>query len=63
MSKSFTARLAVIAAALGIAVPALLSPSIAYAREGAPSVGHGIKCSTRFDPVTNSWYRYCYKGV
>jgi hypothetical protein len=63
MSKTLSTRLATLAAALSIALPALLSPSLAFAREGAGSVGHGIKCSTRFDPVSNTWYQYCYKGV
>lgn len=63
MRHSF-ARLALpVLATLAVGV---LSPSLALAREGAQSVGHGIKCYTA--AVTNAdgtvtYTRVCYKGV
>jgi hypothetical protein len=43
-----------------------LAPVTASAREGAPSVGHGMKCSTRAVPQadgTVKYEQYCYKSI
>ena len=46
---------------------ALLAPLAAQAREGAPSVGHGLKCSNivTTDPATGrvTVTQVCRKGV
>ncbi len=45
---------------------ATLAPVVASAREGAQSIGHGIKCYTAAIPQADGTVKYqriCYKGV
>lgn len=45
---------------------ATMAPTVASAREGAQSVGNGIKCYTGLVLQANGLYtigRVCYKGV
>ncbi|MDT9002320.1 hypothetical protein RQP53_23770 [Paucibacter sp. APW11] len=48
---------------LALVAPMAFAPGVAAAREGAGSIGHGIKCYNWFNPVTQQWQRVCYKGV
>jgi hypothetical protein len=64
MTKSLTSRAAMVAAA--VIVLAALVPTVASAREGAQSVGQGIKCYTGLVLQADGTYtvgRICYKGV
>ena len=63
MFKSLTSR-ALLATALVTAVSAL--PATAMAREGAQSVGKGLKCYTmavKQPDGTITYERICYKGI
>ena len=49
-----------------IAMTLLTCTAVVFAREGAPSVGKGIKCVTRLVPQadgTTKLQQVCYKGV
>ncbi len=64
MKKSATHT--VLALAAIVTGMALLAPLNAMAREGVPSVGHGMKCYTVPVPQANGtvlYQRVCYKGV
>ena len=53
-------------AAFAVAALSTFAPLTASAREGARSVGHGLKCYTAYiqnDDGTYSWQQVCYKGV
>jgi hypothetical protein len=63
MSRIHRSFVLPVAAALALAA---LAPSLAFAREGAQSVGHGIKCYTAAvtgADGTVTYTRVCYKGV
>ena len=64
MFKSLTAR-ALLATPL-ITVVGALAPATAMAREGAQSVGKGLKCYTmavKQPDGTITYERICYKGI
>jgi hypothetical protein len=64
MRTSLLSRIGVVGIALA-AVAAFL-PTVASAREGAQSVGNGIKCYTGLVLQADGSYkigRVCYKGV
>jgi hypothetical protein len=64
MRKSIDSR--ALAAVAVIACVAALAPTLAQAREGAQSVGQGIKCYTGTVLQADGTYkvqRICYKGV
>jgi hypothetical protein len=64
MRKSIASR--ALTAAAFIACVAALAPNLAQAREGAQSVGQGIKCYTGTVLQADGTYkvqRICYKGV
>jgi len=51
---------------IAVVLTAGLSPLSAAAREGAQSVGQGVKCYTAAVPQPNGTVQYqriCYKGV
>ena len=53
-------------ATFAIASLSAFAPITATAREGAASVGGGVKCYTAYlqnADGTYSWQRVCYKGV
>ncbi|MEY4138172.1 MAG: hypothetical protein RLZZ371_354 [Pseudomonadota bacterium] len=53
-------------AAFVVSALTTFAPLNASAREGAQSIGHGIKCYTAYlqnADGTYSWQRVCYKGV
>jgi hypothetical protein len=53
-------------AAFAVAILTTFAPLTASAREGAQSVGGGLKCYTAYlqnADGTFSWQRVCYKGV
>jgi hypothetical protein len=63
MFKSLTSRALVSATLLALVA---LAPSGAMAREGAQSVGQGMKCYTAAVQQANgtvTYQRVCYKGV
>lgn len=63
MRTSFMLRSVLVAAAFGSLT---LLPNVAAAREGAQSVGKGIKCYTaavQQADGTVKYQRVCYKGV
>lgn len=64
MFKSLTSR-ALLAAAL-VSTLAALAPATAMAREGARSVGGGLKCYTtavKQADGTITYEQICYKGI
>ena len=64
MRKSLISR--VLVASAVVACVAALLPSVAQAREGAQSIGGGIKCYTGLVLQADGTYkvgRVCYKGV
>jgi len=64
MRKSIASR--TLTAAAVIACVAAMAPTVAQAREGAQSVGQGIKCYTGTVLQADGTYkvqRICYKGV
>ena len=64
MRNSFVSR--VLAATACLVALGALAPSVAQAREGAQSVGGGIKCYTAAVLQADGTYkiqRVCYKGV
>lgn len=64
MQASLFSRVLVVTAL--IASAAVLAPTMAQAREGAQSVGQGIKCYTGSVLQADGTYkieRICYKGV
>ncbi|MCV2362597.1 hypothetical protein LNV23_03930 [Paucibacter sp. DJ1R-11] len=63
MRKTLITRSLRVLTLLAVAAPLALPPTLAQAREGATSTGHGIKCYTWFNPVKLAWEQVCYKGV
>lgn len=64
MRNSLVSR--VLAAAACIVALGALAPTVAQAREGAPSVGGGVKCYTAAVLQADGTYkiqRVCYKGA
>jgi hypothetical protein len=64
MRQSLISRVLIVVAMIGSV--ALLAPTAAVAREGARSVGKGVKCSARSVLQADGTYKVqqvCYKSV
>jgi hypothetical protein len=62
MNKPLISKTLLVAAVFTAAIV----PSVSMAREGAPSVGHGIKCYTTAVQQPNGTVTYqqvCYKAI